>query len=297
MKESIENRAIEIAKKNVNTAPVNFAGMKTTEIKSFISKYESQIAQALPKHLTAERLIQVCTTLIARNKDIAESTLESLIGAVLTEATLGLEPITALGYCYFVPYKNKQNGFKKEIQFVIGYAGMIDLAYRNEKTEMIYAHAVFENDLFEYCYGLNPDIKHIPAKNNRGERIIAAYAVAIMKGGGKAFRVLTEDELEAAKNSSPAGKSSISPWNGNKYQKAAMCCKTAIRRLFNYMPKSIELARAIQKDETTINLNDTGNIVEDTDYDIIDDNTNDYDNPDVPPSEYNQAIDSEGKLI
>ena len=50
-----------------------------------------------------------------------------------------------------IPYKNKG---ALECQFQIGYKGLIDLAYRNGQMQTIQTHAVFENDYFDYEYGL-----------------------------------------------------------------------------------------------------------------------------------------------
>jgi len=63
---------------------------------------------------------------------------------------------------------------------------MIDLAHRSGNIESIYWQIVKENDEFEYQYGLNPDLKHKPAMQDRG-RTIGAYAVAKFRDGGYQF--------------------------------------------------------------------------------------------------------------
>ena len=67
---------------------------------------------------------------------------------------LGLEP-GLLGHCYILPYK-------REATFIIGYKGMIDLARRSGHIQSIYAHAVHENDEFEYELGLHPKLSISP---------------------------------------------------------------------------------------------------------------------------------------
>lgn len=76
----------------------------------------------------------------------------SFIAALMNAAQLGLEPNTPLGQAFLIPYKNKGN---LECQFQLGYRGMIDLAYRNERMQSIEFHTVYENDVFEYELGLN----------------------------------------------------------------------------------------------------------------------------------------------
>ena len=60
--------------------PDNMQNKKTPEIKEILEKYRGQISQALPRHLTADRIIQLSTNLIAKNPEIATCTPESIIG-------------------------------------------------------------------------------------------------------------------------------------------------------------------------------------------------------------------------
>lgn len=220
------------------TVPPTMSGLKTTQVKDVITRYRVQIAQALPKHLTADRIIQMSTTLISRNPDLKECTTESLIGAVMQASILGFEPVAALGHCYFVPFRNKHNGNRQEVQFIIGYKGMIDLARRSDQIKTIYAQAVYSNDEFEYTFGLEPDITHKPALSNRGE-ITHFYAVAKYMNGGVSFEVMSKDDVNKIRSRSKANGSSFSPWaNPDDYPE--MGKKTVIRRLFKYLPISIE---------------------------------------------------------
>ena len=45
---------------------------------------------------------------------------------------------------------------------------MIDLARRSGHIQSIYAHAVHENDEFEYELGLHPKLEHKPSHGDRG---------------------------------------------------------------------------------------------------------------------------------
>jgi len=220
------------------TVPPTMSGLKTTQVKDVITRYRVQIAQALPKHLTADRIIQMSTTLISRNPDLKECTTESLIGAVMQASILGFEPVAALGHCYFVPFRNKHNGNRQEVQFIIGYKGMIDLARRSDQIKTIYAQAVYSNDEFEYTFGLEPNIIHKPALSDRGE-ITHFYAVAKFMNGGVHFEVMSRDDVNKIRSRSKASSSSYSPWS-NPDDYPEMGKKTVIRRLFKYLPVSIE---------------------------------------------------------
>ena len=227
--------------KNSNKLPAlkpndSLKGLKTTQVQSLLNAYLPQIQAALPKHLTPDRMIQVVTTLISRTPAIAECTVQSLVGAVLTCSTLGLEPVPQLGLAYFVPFMNKG---KREVQFILGYRGMLALARRSGEISTTFAEIVYANDNFSYQLGLNPDITHVPAEGKRGE-MTHVYAVVKYVNGGHNFVVMTVEDVEKIKRRSKAGNSKHSPWT-NKDDYPAMAKKTAIRQLFKYAPTSTEV--------------------------------------------------------
>jgi recombination protein RecT len=236
------------------------AGLRHSEVSQIITGMESQIAQALPAHLSAKRIIQTVANIVAKNPKIAECSAASILGAVMESALLGLSP--GLRQCYFVPYG-------QACQFQIGYQGWVELARRSGKIKTLYAYTVHKGDEFEYELGLNPKLVHKPAEV-RGE-ITHVYAVAHYLPEGYSFVVLTKSEVEAlrrrnaSQRESPAG-----PW-ATDY--AEMAKAKAIKRLAKLMPLSDELARATLADEAIITeqaiSNDgSGNDVEGFVYDI-----------------------------
>jgi len=238
------------------------AGLKTGQIKTVLSGYKADIANALPKHLTADRIIQMAATLIHRNPKIAECKAESLVGAVMQASILGFKPVESLGYCYFVPYGS-------ELQFQIGYKGYIDLARRSGQIKMIYSQVVRENDEFNYAFGLEPKLDHVPAGDD--SEITHAYAVVHYKDGGYNFVVLTKKQIEKLRMSSPMQKAQpTGPWK-QWYDKMAMA--KAIKQLVPYMPLSEEAEEAVLTDEKVVHHTDfeQGKVkieqVEEPDYD------------------------------
>jgi len=125
--------------------------------------------------------------------------------------------------------------------------GLIDLAYRSGEIQIIQAHAVYENDEFEYEFGLEPKLKHKPAVQDRGEPI-AFYAMFKTKDGGYGFDVMSVDDVRAhaAKYSKSYG-SSFSPWKTNFVE---MSLKTILKRVLKYAPLKTEFVRGITQDET-----------------------------------------------
>ncbi|PMU49001.1 recombinase RecT, partial [Pseudomonas sp. GP01-A3] len=78
----------------------------------------------------------------------------SLMSAVLQSVKLGLEP-GLFGQAYLIPYG-------KEVQFQIGYKGLIELAQRSGRISKIQAREVYEHDEFEVSYGIDDNIVHKP---------------------------------------------------------------------------------------------------------------------------------------
>ncbi len=215
-------------------------------IVTLLTSQKEQIKLALPKHMTPDRMLRISLTELRKSQQLQLANPLSFLAAVIQCSQLGLEPGSALGHAYLIPYKS-------EVQVIIGYRGMIELARRSGQIESIGAYCVYERDTFELTLGLNPDIKHKPEwKGDRGE-IVAVYAVAKLKDGGTQFEVMSRDQIDAIKSSATAGKRS-SPWFDHYDE---MARKTVIRRLFKYLPISVEMAKALEVEdhgESTIEI-------------------------------------------
>lgn len=212
--------------------------------------FKRQMSLALPKSLTADRLTRIVLTEFRHTPALLKCERESLFGAVLQCAALGLEPGSALGHCYLLPYG-------KTCQLIIGYRGMIDLARRSGQIVSLCAYCVHEQDDFHYELGLHPDVRHVPAPLADRGPVTFVYAVAVLKDGGVQFEVLSRAEIEAVRKSSRAGDRG--PWVDHWEE---MAKKTVIRRLFKYLPVSIEAARATEIDEKS----DRGEAVTEQDW-------------------------------
>lgn len=236
--------------------PATMKNMKTGTIGDILIKYKPMIAQVLPRHLNPDRMIQICTNLIAKNPSIAECTTASIIGAVTQASILGFKPVSALGHCYFVPYNRKSgNQWVKEVQFQIGYKGYIDLARRSGELKTIHAACVYEGDQFSYELGLFPELKHVPTGLHEApEKMTHVYAVAHYKDGGYNFVVLSKKQIESLRLRNPAEKKGFnSPWRTD-YDKMSMA--KAIKQLSKFMPLSEETTLAMASDEAIIKPED-----------------------------------------
>lgn len=220
--------------------------------------FQAQMALALPKSMTAERLTRIVMTECRKVPALMQCNQESFFGAVLQCAQLGLEPGSALGHCYLLPFGNgKSRDGRPNCQLIIGYRGMIDLARRSGQIVSINAYCVHEADEFEYELGLHPDIHHRPSPLAERGPVTYVYAVAVLKGGGVQFEVMSRAEIEAVRAQSKAGKSG--PWVTHWDE---MARKTVVRKLFKYLPVSIEAVRAVEIDEKS----DRGEAVTEDDF-------------------------------
>lgn len=219
-------------------------------IHGFLETYKGEIARALPKHMTADRMARIALTEFRKTPGLMKCDPATLFGAVIQCAQLGLEPGGAMGHAYLIPFENRKKNVT-EVQFIVGYRGMIDLARRSGQIVSLNARAVHANDHFSYRYGLEETIEHVPAAGPRGE-LTHVYAVAKLKDGGVQFEVLARSEIEEIRNGSQGYKMAKrydrtdTPWIAHFEE---MAKKTAIRRLFKYLPVSIEIQRAVGLDE------------------------------------------------
>ena len=241
------------------TAVVQAAKQPTTLLGVVRSpSFQKQMALAMPKSMTPDRLTRIVMTECRKTPALMKCAPESFYGAVLQCAALGLEPGSALGHCYLLPFGNgKDKSGRPNAQLIIGYRGMIDLARRSGQIVSLQAWTVHAQDTFNYQLGLNPDIEHVPASIADRGPVTHVYAVAKLKGGGVQFEVMSRAEIEKIRSASKAGNSG--PWSSHWDE---MAKKTVIRRLFKYLPVSIEAVRAVEIDEKT----DRGEATTDQDF-------------------------------
>ncbi len=209
-----------------------------------IERQKEQIARALPKHMDADRLARIVITVCRQTPRLLECTPESLLRAVMLTSQLGLEP-GPLGHAWFIPFRNNKTG-KYEVQWIMGYTGMIDLAYRSGKLLSIEAREVCGNDEFEIEYGLHPKLIHRPAtKGDRGKPWYY-YGIAHFKDGGHYYLGMSKSDVDLRRARSKA--SGQGPWVTD-YD--AMARKTLIRAMRPYLPMSVEFANAAALDGTS----------------------------------------------
>lgn len=204
-----------------------------------LERQKPELARALPDSIGVERFTRTVLTEIRRSPKLLECAPESLLGAMMLAAQLGLEP-GPLGLVYLVP-------FKRAVEFIVGYRGYVELAYRSGHVKDLSAGLVRDGDRFHYRHGTRPELEHIPLGPAEERDIEAAYAVARLKTGGTVFVVTYAEDWERARKASAAGSKNLGPW---KEDRPAMIRKTAVRRLEPWLPKTAAIAHALEVDET-----------------------------------------------
>jgi recombination protein RecT len=231
-----------------------------TDVRTAVATQQSTVAQrqanqaAYIERLGPElRMVRLAISAVRKNDKLQRATPLSLAGALMTAATLGLEPDTPTGDCYLVGYENRKAGrgpdgeFPVEAQLIVGYQGYVKLYNNSPAAGEIFAEAVYPEDQFEWARGTSPFIDHRPRPEARAENSEPTHydAVASLQNGSHPFVVLTADEVKTLRRGK-VGPSGDIPDPQHWLER-----KTALRQLTKLLPKSTELALAARVDEST----------------------------------------------
>lgn len=216
-------------------------------IRHQLDQSAEQFSNALAGRIDKAEFARICMTTFSKGGErMANVTPESFLAACMEAAQLGLRPEGTLGEAYIIPRKDRKTG-RTLANFQIGYQGVLKLAMRAGVVK-IEARVAFEDEEFEVVYGTQPGINHRPNLHAplKGRQILAAYAVATLKGGETQFEVVDRDELDrtAEKSGHPGNRTPSDVWRDHP---VAMAKKTAILRLCKFLPNPDHHAkRALQ---------------------------------------------------
>ena len=207
------------------TAVAQFSG--------FMDKLKPQLALALPKHLTADRMARLALTAFSSNQDLQDCTPLSIAGSIMTAAQLGLEP-GINGQGYLIPYKGT-------CTFVPGWKGLLDIANRSGRAT-VWTGAVFEGDEFDYAMGDNPFVRHRPGDEDSPDALTHVYAIGRVNGSNHpVIEVWTMKKIWKHRDKyNKVGNRHYSFKEPEMYAR-----KVPLLQVLKYMPSSIELANAI----------------------------------------------------
>lgn len=197
------------------------------EFESQLTKYQKVIKNSLPPDVTVKRFLSIAWNTVTVNEFLLNCHPQSLIGAIVKCAMLGLDP-NIMNQAWIIPYKDKAT-------FVIGYEGMMTLMYRNPRVSKVICRPVYQGDEFEVMYGCDDTIKHIP--KFASEIVMYYYCIVTIAGSHeKIFSVMTKKNVMDFAKQQPSWKRQGSPWHTDF---DAMALKTVLRSVAKWVPKSI----------------------------------------------------------
>lgn len=222
------------------------------------------IQRVLPKHLDVDRILQVSYMAWLRQPKLRDCEPMQVVSEVIKAAELGLEPSGGvMGHGDLIPTYNPKTR-KTECQFRPRYGGLIQLARNTREIKSIFAEVVLDGEPFR-CWNdeTGQHISHEPdwsRDRDVEEDVTLAYAVAILTSGEVQMSVMPKASLERARAVSEtekakrAGKfdapTAWETWYGE------MAKKTVIKRLCKNLPKSTQLAKAIEADNRDVEIDE-----------------------------------------
>lgn len=207
--------------------------------KAFLDARLAKISEWVTNGLRPEALIRFAMRDMdgPRGEALRKCSPESIYLGLLACAVTGLEPGALKGEAYLVP-------FKGEATFMVGYRGIIKMARRSRGVAAIWSNVVYEGDEFEVDLGSANRIVHRPRLGSRGEKIIAAYAIARMANGQDEIELMDDADLDAVKKAGQGGPA----WKDWGDQ---MMRKSPIRRLGKRLPLNADYYVALALDAAT----------------------------------------------
>jgi phage RecT family recombinase len=189
--------------------------------------FVAELQKALPRcGLTPERLLRIYITEIRRNPRLGQCTTTSLAACIMQSAQVGLELGGTLGHAWAVPFWNSKTN-QYEATFIIGYTGVLELAWRAGYLDHVSVDAYYANDHFKIVRGTEEHLEHIPASGDRGN-LLGVYAVVFPKQGRPLFKCMTMEEVESYRLRSKSPDSG--PWQTDKLAMAYKCVFLRMRR-------------------------------------------------------------------
>jgi recombination protein RecT len=225
--------------------PANQVGDRYKTMASYLNGpgVIKQLANALPRHITPERMVRISLGCFRRNPKLLLCSPESFAAALIECAEYGLEPNGR--DVHLVPFRNNKKECY-EITVIVDYKGYIKLFYRSGMVQNVMAAAVRQRDHFKYRYGSGSFIEHEPADVEDRGPLTHAWAMVEIKGGGCPFVVLNRSQVMKHRKKSKGAEDPDSPWNTDEDD---MWAKTAVRVLRKFVPMSAEIERVFDAED------------------------------------------------
>lgn len=224
----LSNAAVA-AKERQGTAPT---------MKDLVYRQQSAIEAQLAGTLNSGAFVRAAISEISKSEQLQNATAESVLGSIMLAAQLKLEIGSALGHFWLTP--RKDHGTQVCVP-IVGYQGLIELAYRSGRVGRVETFLVRSGDFFEY--GANSERGRFfdwkPADREGKRDWTDVVVTAQILGGGVVWETLPREKVLARR---PYGWEK-GPW---KTHEEEMARKTLVREVAPYLPKSTEFGLAVQ---------------------------------------------------
>lgn len=217
-------------------APATTEKSPVAQFSNFLDKLKPQLALALPKHLSADRMARLALTQFSSNRDLQQCSTNSIAASIMTASQLGLEP-GVNGQGYLIPYKGT-------CTFVPGWKGLVDLVARSGRAT-VWTGVVRDGDEFEYQLGDAPFCKHKPGDGDEESPFTYVYAIGRVRDAAlPVIEVWSRAKVQKhLKKYNKVGAKHYAV--GDEHNLEMYARKVALMQVLKYMPSSIELSNAI----------------------------------------------------
>lgn len=231
------------------------------ELSGFLDKLKPQLALALPKHMSADRMTRLALTSFSTTPALQNCTSHSIAGALMTAGQLGLEP-GVNGAGFLIPYG-------KTCTFVPGWKGLVDLVSRSGRGT-VYTGVIFSDQEYTFVDGAKRDlIIHNETEMDAPEDITHAFAIGWVKDAAMPIIELwTVGKIRKHRDKyNKVGSKHYSFRDWEMYAR-----KIPLLQVLKYMPSSIELSNALAANNAAENgrgvtIDGCGVLVENDDAD------------------------------
>jgi recombination protein RecT len=238
-------RAAREQQKQPGTAVSTLDAKKTANRRALEAMID-EFGKVLPDEIPAPMYVRAALNCVQKTPALLDCTPQSFLGALMTCAQLGLMPGTT--EVAFVP-------MGKTCTLIPQWQGMVKMMYNSPRVESVTAEFICEGDEWGfYPYKRPPDdFIHIPAKAGRGE-VTHAYSFAwLLPSGRSRVSLLSIDDAVYIRNRFSKVWAQAEQ-NGKKNSfwhtdfNAAMR-KSAVRRIFDWVPKSATMRMLTTDDD------------------------------------------------
>jgi len=195
----------------------------------------AQFTPFLPLGTDVEHVVAQVFLEVQRVPQLAKCDPATIVSAASRLVSWGFD-IGRTGY--LVPFGNTCTG-------VPGYKGFIEMVLASGAASECTAREVYEGDHFEYEFGTNDFLRHVPCNSKNRGKLTHFYVIWKVKYGHKKFDVMSVEDVETIrqKYSKQWARGPLEAWYG---------IKTVIRRSAKLLPQNPKLAKffaAISGDE------------------------------------------------